>query len=347
MADERYSRHLVLPGFTQTQQEKLLQARLLVAGAGGLGAAALPVLAGAGVGHITIIDHDRIARSNLHRQTMYRDADVGRNKAETAAAFLRALNPDIEVTAMPERFQEACIEGSYDLVLDGTDNFAAKLFLNEWAIDHRTPLVSASVHKFAGQCGLFAGHDEDAPCYRCLFPEVPDNAPDCSTAGVLGTAPGIVGLLQAHMALLYLTGLGDIQAGDFLQMDFLNFRLTKVKVPKVKVPKDAACKTCGAAQERSAPAPHPACAFAPLVSYDDLPHNAIIVDVREAEELAADPIPGAVHIPLMQIPERMEELPDDKPLAFVCAGNIRSRHAADYLTARGFSNILVLDKFSF
>lgn len=338
---DRYSRHLSLPGFTDAQQQKLSAARILVAGAGGLGASALPALAGAGIGHITILDHDRIERSNLHRQTIYRDEDVGRGKAETAAAYLRALNPEIEVTALSARFQEGAPEGPYDLVLDGTDNFAAKIFLNEWAIDHNIPLVSASVHRFTGQCGLFAGHAEDGPCYRCLFADIPEQAPDCNTAGVLGTAPAMTGLLQAHMVLLYLTELGDVRPGHFLQMDFLNFRLTKLHVPKSDF-----CPTCGPEKQHSSAVQPQSCAFAPLVSYDDLPHNAIIVDVREAEELLTDPIPGAVHIPLMQVPERMSELPADKPLAFVCAGNIRSRHAADYLTARGFSNILVLDKFS-
>ncbi|MCD8571713.1 MAG: HesA/MoeB/ThiF family protein [Alphaproteobacteria bacterium] len=309
-------------------------------GAGGLGATALPALAGAGVGHITILDHDKIARSNLHRQTIYRDTEVGKHKAEIAAEYLHHLNPDIEIVGLIGRLQDVQIERRYDLVLDGTDNFAAKNFLNEWAIETKTPLISASVHQFTGQSGLFAGHEEGAPCYRCLFPELPDHAPDCSTAGVLGSASGMMGLLQAHMALLYLTGLGDTKPGDFMQVDFLNLRLTKLEVSK-----NPACPFCGDERQKSAPDTQ-ACSYAPLVAYNDLPHDAVIVDVREAEELEIDPIPGALHIPLMQVPQRLDELPDDKPLAFVCAGNIRSRHAADYLSARGFSNILVLDKFS-
>lgn len=340
--DERYSRHLSLPGFSTEQQEKLAQARVLVIGAGGLGAAALPALAGAGVGHITIADHDTISRSNLHRQTIYRDADVGQGKAEKASDYLRELNPDIEVEAVPSRFQEAGLPGDFDLVLDGTDNFAAKIFLNDWAVENSVPLVSASVHQFKGQVGVFAGHLADAPCYRCLFPDLPETAPDCSTAGVLGTASGMTGLLQAHLALLYLAGLGEAQPGDFLQMDFLNFRLSCFHVTK-----DRACKICGEKREAKASAPsRPQCRYAPLVALSELPSGALIVDVREAEELESDPIPGALHIPLMTIPERMDDLPQDRPLAFVCAGNVRSRHAADYLTARGLTNIFVLDKFS-
>ncbi|MCD8562636.1 MAG: ThiF family adenylyltransferase [Alphaproteobacteria bacterium] len=337
LTDERYSRHLALPDFSVTQQEMLARARILVVGAGGLGAAALPALAGAGVGHITIVDHDTISRSNLHRQTIYRDADVGQGKAEKAADYLRALNPEIEVEAVLSRFQEADLSGDFALVLDGTDNFAAKIFLNDWAVENAVPLVSASVHQFKGQAGVFAGHRDDAPCYRCLFPDLPEMAPDCSTAGVLGTASGMMGLLQAHMALLYMAGLGDIKPGDFLQMDFLNFRLASFHVPK-----DTACKACGDKHEKIAPVS----GFAPLVALSELPSGTLIVDVREAVELEADPIPGALHIPLMTIPERMDDLPQDRPLAFVCAGNVRSRHAADYLTARGFTNIFVLDKFS-
>jgi adenylyltransferase/sulfurtransferase len=335
--EDRYSRHLALPGFSKAQQERLAQARILMVGAGGLGAAALPALAGAGVGHIAILDHDRISRNNLHRQTIYKDADVGAGKAEKAADYLKALNPDIEAVGIAGQIQNADLPGPYDLVLDGTDNFAAKIFLNEWAMEREIPLISASVHQFMGQCGIFAGHQEDAPCYRCLFPELPEQAPDCSTAGVLGTASGMMGLMQAHMALLYLTGLAEFGPGDFMQFDLLNFRLSTLRIPK-----DTGCKTCGAVKVKSVP-PH---AYAPLLGYDELPFNTLIVDVREAEELEMDPIPGALHIPLMQIPERLDDLPENRTLAFVCAGNIRSRHAADYLTARGFSNIVVLDKFS-
>lgn len=336
LSQDRYSRHLALPGFTDAQQARLAQARLLMVGAGGLGAAALPALAGAGVGHITILDHDRVARSNLHRQTIYKDADVGTAKAEKAAEYLKALNPDIETVGIRGQIQSADLAGPYDLVLDGTDNFAAKIFLNEWAMARGIPLISASVYQFMGQCGIFAGHLKDAPCYRCLFPELPKQAPDCSTAGVLGTASGIMGLMQAHMALLYLTGINKSAPGDFVQFDLLNFRLSTLHIPK-----DSACRTCGTAKVHAT-----SHTYAPLLSYDELPFNTLIVDVREIEELEVDPIPGALHIPLMQIPERLDDLPRNCTLAFVCAGNIRSRHAADYLTARGFSNIVVLDKFS-
>lgn len=337
---ERYSRHLSLPGFTIAQQETLSQSRILVVGAGGLGAAALPALAGAGIGHITIVDHDKISRSNLHRQTIYKDDQVGQSKAECAAEYLRELNPDIDVVAVEKRMQDFTTSDTYDLVLDGTDNFAAKVFLNGWSIENATPLISASVHQFSGQCGIFAGHLQNAPCYHCLYPALPDHAPDCSTAGVLGTAAGLMGLYQAHLALLFLLQMNDTKPGLFISMDFLDMRLSKITIPK-----DADCKICGdkKGQEKkimrtfSSP---------PLLAYGELPPETIVIDVRELEELDVDPIPNALHIPLMEIPNRLADLPQNKPIAFVCAGNIRSRHAADYVAGLGFSNVFVLDKFS-
>lgn len=340
MKPERYSRHLSLPGFGIAQQEKLANARILMVGAGGLGAAALPALAGAGIGHITILDHDKISRSNLHRQTIYKDNQIGQSKAECAAIYLRELNPDIEVDAIEKRIQDFEHSQPYDLVLDGTDNFAAKIYLNAWSMENATPLISASVHQFAGQCGIFAGHLTDAPCYHCLYPELPDHAPDCATAGVLGTAAGLMGLTQAHLALLHLLDMADGKPGTFITLNFLDMRLSKIKVPK-----DKNCSICRSQKGQDKKTMH-AQPLPPLVAYNDLPHDVLIVDVREAEELELDPIPGALHIPLMDIPARLNDLPKEKPIAFICAGNIRSRHAADYVFAQGFKDVFVLDKFS-
>lgn len=341
MNTARYARQTRLPGFGPAQQEKLASARILAVGAGGLGAVLLPVLAGAGVGHITIVDSDTIDISNLHRQTIYTTDQVGQPKAECTAAYLKALNPDVNITFFIQKIEEFEGDGPYDLILDGTDNFAAKTFINDWALQNGVPLIAASVNQFEGQCGVFAGHLAGAPCYRCLFPDLPDEAPNCATAGVLGSVPGIAGLYQAHLALLFLTGLGDARPGTFLQFDFMGLRSTRISVPK-----NQNCPSCthGATQSSESKAMPSA---PPLVSYADLPPGFTIVDVREAEELELDPIPHpSIHIPLMQIPERLDELPQHKPLAFVCAGNIRSRHAAEYLAGLGYERVMILDKFS-
>ncbi|HRQ62210.1 MAG TPA: HesA/MoeB/ThiF family protein, partial [Alphaproteobacteria bacterium] len=232
MTTARYARQTRLPGFGPAQQEQLAKARILAVGAGGLGAVFLPVLAGAGVGHITIVDPDTIDISNLHRQTIYTTDQIGQPKAASAAAYLKALNPDVDVAAFHQKIEGFEGNGPYDLILDGTDNFAAKSFINEWALAHATPLIAASVNGFEGQCGIFAGHDADAPCYRCLFPDLPDEAPNCATAGILGSVPGIAGQYQAHLALLYLTGLGDMAPGTFLQFDYMGLRSTRLRVPK-------------------------------------------------------------------------------------------------------------------
>ena len=239
---DRYLRQLALPELTAAAQKKLPGTRLLMVGAGGLGAAALPYLAGAGIGHITIIDHDNVDISNLHRQTIFKTADAGKNKAECAAQYLRALNPDCNVKAInkklchPERSEGshkflqslALLQDdidTFDLLLDGSDNFATKYLLNEISIETQTPLISASVEQFKATIGFFAGHLENAPCYACLFPRAPVNACNCNDAGILGTVAGLAGLYQAHLALCYLLNIGQTRPGTILSVDLKDFRL--------------------------------------------------------------------------------------------------------------------------
>ncbi len=357
---DRYQRQLALPDITPAQQIALKQARLLFVGAGGLGAPALPYLAGAGIGHITIVDHDTVSRSNLHRQTIYTDAQEGRGKAEAAAAYLRALNPHCDIKALNQKlrhceddevrrgdpygidcFADARNDGfSYDLILDGSDNFETKDLLNRLSIAHKIPLISASVNRFEAQAGIFAGFAKSAPCYRCLFPEFPTEARNCNEAGVLGTAAGLAGLYQAHLALLYLLGIGDIGAGTVMTFDFKAMRIQKLSLPK-----DENCAHChNAAGEIATKQEKP---MTDMLSLDELKQkDHLIVDVRTDGEIAADPIKGALHMELSTLPARYRELPEDKLLAFVCAGNVRSVQAAQFMAAMGRSNVCVLDKFS-
>lgn len=313
-------------------------------GAGGLGAAALPYLAAAGIGHITIMDHDDVSISNLHRQTIYKDAQAGQNKAALAAAYCRDLNPDIHVTAIEEKLttNHPIIQSSNHLILDGSDNFETKTLLNQISINTKTPLLSASVNRFQGQCGLFAGYAKNAPCYHCLFPQLPTDARNCNTAGILGTAAGITGMYQAHLALCFLLGIGDVQPGSILTFDYKTMRMQNLKLQK-----DPACPHCKDGQENYTPKTKEQ-TMAEMISMTELQlKDHIIVDVRTDDEIANDPVPGnVIHMELQTIPARHEDLPKNKLLAFICAGNIRSVQAAEYLEALGYKNVCVLDKFS-
>ena len=234
---ERYSRHLRLPEVGVDGQRRLAQARVLLVGAGGLGAPAALYLAAAGVGTLRIADDDRVERSNLQRQVLHREATIGAAKVESAAAALQALNPRVRIEARCERITSANVEAmldGVDVVLDGADNFPVRYLVNDACVKLGKPLVYGAVHRFAGQVSVFdAGRQRgQAPCYRCLFPEPPaaEDAPNCSEAGVLGVLPGVVGLLQATEVLKLLLGIGAPLTGRLLHFDALamHFRETRL-----------------------------------------------------------------------------------------------------------------------
>ncbi len=335
----RYARQLALPEISSAQQERLGASHIVMVGAGGLGAAALPYLAAAGIGKITIIDNDTVSISNLHRQTIYQDGEAGQGKAEAAAQYCRALNPDIEVIAIAERFDG--VLPSCDLILDGSDNFETKSALNEASIKMGVPLIAASVNQWQGQVGVFAGFAKGGPCYHCLFPELPSDARNCNEAGILGTSAGLTGMWQAHMALCFLLGLENVRAGQVLSFDFKHFRMQSVSLNK-----DENCAHCREGQAQWTPYKAEN-KMSELISMSELAKKKhLIVDVRTAGEIAADPIEGALHMEVSTVPSRYDELPRDTLLAFVCAGNVRSVQAVEYLSALGFDNVCVLDKFS-
>lgn len=344
LENDRYARQLALPEIGITEQQRLNNASIAVIGAGGLGCAALPYLTAAGVGHITIYDDDTISLSNLHRQTLFKDAEQGQNKAEIAAAHCRALNPTITITAIPERFSNED-ERRHDLIIDGSDNFETKTLLNAVSIKFKIPLISASVNQWAGQIGIFAGFATNKPCYHCLFPNLPSDARNCNEAGILGTSAGITGMYQAHLALCFLMAMNDYDPGRILSFDFKTLRMQNLTLEKdtnCRHCKDSNTKWIKNKQEKK---------MAELISMQDLNEKEhIIVDVRTDGEILSDPIPAPkdnlIHMELQTIPSRYEELPKDTLLAFVCAGNIRSVQAAEYLKGIGYDNICILDKFS-
>lgn len=337
----RYARQLALPEVTTAKQEKLARSHIVMVGAGGLGSAALPALAGAGIGRITIMDDDRVDISNLHRQTIYRDEQDGQNKAECAATYLQALNPDCNVQTVTKRAEEDTqdqIPGC-DLLIDGSDNFETKTFLNTLAIERKTPFLSASVNRFEAQVGLFAGHAKEQPCYACLFPTLPKDARNCNEAGILGTAAGLTGTYQAHMALCFLLGLDNIDAGSILSFDFKSFR-----VQHLKLRKDANCPKCKHATEEWNSKAMDEENIEIIAPKDLASRDHIVIDVRTDEEVANDPIDGATHIELQTIPARFNELPEDTLLAFACASNVRSMQAAEFMRTMGYDNVCVYDR---
>jgi molybdopterin/thiamine biosynthesis adenylyltransferase/rhodanese-related sulfurtransferase len=349
---DRYARHIALPDIGLAGQEKLKNCCVVMVGAGGLGSAALPYLAAAGIGNITIIDHDSVSLSNLQRQTIFRTDQIGQNKAECARDYLLALNPDIKVFALTEKltqknglteFSERTpwhMAGNFDVILDGSDNFTAKLLLNELSLQTETPLISASVNGFSGQIGIYAGYQAGAACYRCLFPDLPAAAQNCNDAGVMGTAAGLTGLYQAHLALCFLLQIGPAKPGLFMDIDF------KTMTHKLlHVSKDTTCPACaGANQKGVTPMPGDN-THIPLLHPSALAgKDCLIIDVRTAAELETKPMPpGAVHIELSSLPGRYSELPQDKLLAFACASNIRSHQAAAFTQAMGYDHVCVYD----
>jgi len=234
---DRYSRHLLLPQVGEAGQRRLQRARVLVVGAGGLGAPAAFYLAAAGVGRLRIVDDDVVERSNLQRQILHTEAAIGSAKVESARARLLALNPHIEVEAITQRVTSANVDAlmeGVDVVLDGSDNFPLRYLLNDACIKHARPLVYAAIERFDGQVGVFdAGRRRgQAPCYRCLFPEPPppEFAPNCAQAGVLGVLPGLAGVIQATEVLKLLLEIGQPLAGRLLRFDALGMRFRETRV---------------------------------------------------------------------------------------------------------------------
>jgi sulfur-carrier protein adenylyltransferase/sulfurtransferase len=255
----RYSRHLLIPEVGSEGQAKLLEAKVLLVGAGGLGSPAALYLAAAGVGTIGIIDFDTVDISNLQRQVIHTTDRVGEPKVESARRTIAALNPDVTVVAMEEMLLpdnvERVIDG-YDVVVDGTDTFETRYLLNDACVIAGIPVVHASVFRFEGQLSTFIPYE--GPCYRCLYPTPPppELAPGCSVAGVLGVVPGIMGLLQANEVLKLVLGIGTTLAGRLLLFDALETEVTELKLRR-----DPACPICSdaarEAREAGTPLPIP------------------------------------------------------------------------------------------
>lgn len=244
---DRYARHIVLRDIGGAGQLKIRAAHMLVIGAGGIGSPVIQYLAAAGIGAMTIVDDDVVSLSNLQRQVLFATADIGKPKAELAAARVRALNPGVNVTVIPTRVTRenaASLLDGMDVVIDGSDNFATRLAIADAANAAHVPLVSAAIGQFHGQIGTFRGWEADKPCYRCFVGDAHDaeDCDSCSDVGVLGAMVGMMGSMAAMEAIRVVTGFGQDQAGKLQIIDGLELTMRAIRLPK-----DPACSTCGSA----------------------------------------------------------------------------------------------------
>ncbi len=335
----RYARHLALPGVGPQGQARLKAARVLVVGVGGLGCPAAQYLTAAGVGRLTLIDDDMVELSNLQRQPLYTEADVGQPKAEVAAARLRALNSAIRVEPLVERVTAANVlelARQHDLVLDGTDSLEARYLLADGCHLAEVPLVHAALRRFEGQVAVFPS---GGPCYRCLFPRSPppEAVEDCATAGVLGAVPGLLGSLQALEALKWLLRIGSREA-RLLLLDGL-----AGTVQRVALAHRPDCLLCGESPTITVPTGEPAAcqpgelAPAELQAALEGPAPPLLVDLRESWERQLVVIPGeGLHLPFKQLAQQQDELPRQRELLLYCHLGISSAVALRHLQLAGF-----------
>jgi adenylyltransferase/sulfurtransferase len=350
---ERYGRHLVLPGVGPEGQERLKAARILVVGAGGLGSPAALYLAAAGVGTLGLVEFDTVDVSNLQRQVLYGTSDVGGAKAAAAGRRLRDLNPAVTVRLHEVRLaRDTAMEiiRGYDLVVDGSDNFATRYLVNDACVLAGIPFVYGSVFRFEGQVSLFAARG--GPCYRCLFPAppAPGTAPDCAEGGVLGVLPGVVGSLQAGEALKWVLGIGQSLRGRLLMIDAL-----AVTVREIAVHRNSACPACGdrptirelidydafcgaAAKEKENPMSVPQITPKELKHRLDAGDNVLVLDVREPHEQKIATIGGTL-IPMGEIPARVHELDPAREIVVYCRSGARSAQVVAFLQDSGFERV--------
>lgn len=350
----RYSRHLIMPEVGMEGQLKLKQAKVLLVGAGGLGSPLALYLAAAGVGKLGVVDFDVVDFTNLQRQVLHGTSDVGRSKLESAADTLREINPYVEVVPHEVRLTSEnalAILADYDIVADGTDNFATRYLVNDACVLTGKPNVYGSIFRFEGQASVFA--TREGPCYRCLYPEPPPPGlvPSCAEGGVLGVLPGIVGCIQALETIKLIIGRGEPLIGRLLLFDALRLRFRELKLRR-----NPECPACGEqptidhlidyeefcgirGQEAEPMATVPEITPTELKQMIDERRDFRLVDVREPHEFDICRIPGSVLIPLGDVPARMNELDSAQDIVVHCRSGMRSARAVELLQKAGFRRI--------
>jgi sulfur-carrier protein adenylyltransferase/sulfurtransferase len=355
----RYSRHLIIPDVGMTGQKRLKNSRVLIIGAGGLGSPALMYLAAAGVGTLGIVEFDEVDESNLQRQVIHGQRDIGKHKAESAKESIHEVNPFVDVVIHGERLTNDNVMGifaDYDLIVDGTDNFATRYMVNDAAVLLGKPYVWGSIFRFDGQASVFWA--EHGPCYRCLYPEPPPPGmvPSCAEGGVLGVLCASIGSIQVNEAIKLLTGIGEPLLGRLVVYDALEMEHRKLNVRKD--PDCAICganptvtelvdyeEFCGAVSDEAAEAVADATISVRqleewLKERNDGSRDFVLVDVREPNEREINEIPGSVLIPKGEFlsGDGLQQLPQDKQAVFYCKVGGRSAEVLAVAKGAGFSD---------
>jgi len=352
---KRYSRHLIIPEIGMTGQKRLKNARVLVVGAGGLGSPALLYLAAAGVGTLGVIDFDVVDESNLQRQIIHGQSDVGRPKAESARDSIAEINPYVQVQVHTDALSNDNvleIFSKYDLIVDGTDNFATRYMVNDACVLLGKPYVWGSIFRFDGQASVFWA--DYGPCYRCLYPDPPPPGmvPSCAEGGVLGVLCASIGSIQVTEAIKLITGVGESLAGRLMIYDALEMSYRTVRVRK-----DPECAICGknptitglidyeafcgaVSADAAAAAADATISASELKGMLDRGENIFLVDVREPNEYEIVSIPGSTLIPKDQFltGAALEKLPQDKRIVLHCKSGARSAEALAVVKNAGFSD---------
>jgi molybdopterin/thiamine biosynthesis adenylyltransferase/rhodanese-related sulfurtransferase len=353
---ERYSRHILLGEIGTAGQEKLRDSSVLIVGVGGLGSPAALYLAAAGVGRIGLVDPDTVSLSNLQRQILYSTHEAGEAKTAAAQRRLQKLKSDITIETYPfalDSGNASAIIRKYDVIIDGSDNFATRYLVNDVCVFEQKPYVYGSIYRFDGQITVFDA--QKGPCYRCLFPNPPQpfSVPACGQTGVLGVLPGTIGVLQAGEALKLILNLGQPLTGRLILYDALSLRFDEVAIQK-----SPACPVCGRDPQITAPIDYQL--FCKTVPPADLPPARImtvqelqrrltnsdklfLLDVREDSERAISRIDNAAVIPMGQISGRLNEIPDNCDVVVFCRSGVRSAHVVNQLSQAGFQRIFNLD----
>jgi adenylyltransferase/sulfurtransferase len=355
----RYSRHLIIPDVGMDGQKRLKNAKVLCVGAGGLGSPALMYLAAAGVGTLGIVEFDTVDESNLQRQIIHGQSDIGRSKAESARDSVKEINPLVEVILHEDRLDNSNVMeifSGYDLIVDGTDNFATRYLVNDAAVLLGKPYVWGSIYRFDGQASVFWA--EHGPCYRCLYPEAPPPGmvPSCAEGGVLGVLCASIGSIQVTEAIKLLAGVGEPLVGRLMIYDALEMQYRSVKVRK-----DPNCVLCGddptvtelidyeafcgvVSEEAQAAAAGSTITSKQLKAWLDEDEDIFLIDVREPNEYEIVSIPGATLIPKNEflMGTALEKMPQDKKIVLHCKTGVRSAEVLAVLKSAGFSDAVHL-----
>ncbi|KRD12589.1 thiamine biosynthesis protein ThiF [Flavobacterium sp. Root901] len=333
--NQRYNRQIMLPEIGEEGQQKLADSKVLVIGAGGLGAAVLPYLAAAGVGEIGIADDDAIEISNLHRQVIYKSSAVGKLKVEQAKLMISELNPLIKINTVSEKLSgknAISLFEKYDIIVDATDSISIKYLINDACLFTNKPMVYGSVFRFQGQVSVF--NYQNGPTYRCLYPDQNNTALNCEDAGVIGISVGIIGMFQANEVLKIILGTGEVLSGKILVYNILNNEQQKYDFEK----SDIQLLSREAFEQKYNKWEAEEVKFESVL--EEINNDGVLfLDVRNIDELPKISLKNQIQIPLMHLENEIEKLDENKIIYIFCQSGIRSKIAAELLQQHQFKNV--------